>query len=105
MLAKSNLNFSSNKKVSDPVTIFMDGLSFLNSYWQFSHVNLNMINCETPFLTLKLKYSTNVIIDNCTFGDWTFKQVQKVIIKNCSNTVDMGSTDSIDKRPRTNNEL
>ena len=71
----------------------MDELDFLNSYWQFSHVNLNMINCETA---LKLKYLTNAMIDNCTIEDAAFKQVQKVIIKNCSSTVDIGSTDIID---------
>ena len=52
MLAKSNLRFSLNKNVSEHVTVFMDGLNFLNSFWQFSHVNLNMINCETALLTL-----------------------------------------------------
>ena len=69
----------------------MDGLNFFNSYWQFSRVNLNMTNCKTAFLALELNYSTNVKIENSTFGHWTFKQVQNIIMKNCSNSVDKDS--------------
>ena len=76
------------------MTVFMHGLNFLDSHWQFSHVNLNMTNCETAFLSLELKYLTNANIENCTFGNWTFKQVQNVIIKNCSNTVHTNSKTS-----------
>ena len=91
MLEKSNLKFSSNEKVSETMTVLMDELNFLNSHWQFSHVNLNMTNCETVFLALEIKYSINVSIENCSFGDWTFKEVQNVIIRNCSNRVDRDS--------------
>ena len=47
-----------------------------------------MINCNAGFLTLDLIHITNVTIQNCTFGNWTFQKVQKVIVKNCNNVFD-----------------
>ena len=70
-------------------------LHFLDSHWQFSGVDINMINCDTAFLVLELKHSNNVIIKNCTFGNWTFTQVQHVVIKNCSNAFAEGFSASL----------
>ena len=67
MLAKSKLRIMLNKKTTEVITIFMNGLKFLDSYWQFLDVNLNMINCHAASLTLESKYSINVIVENCTF--------------------------------------
>ena len=46
-----------------------------------------MMNCDAASLVLELKHSNNVIIKNCIFGNWTFTQVQHVVIKNCSNAI------------------
>ena len=46
-----------------------------------------MIDCHAAFLVLELKYSQRVIVNNCTIGNWTFTQVQQVVIKNCSNSI------------------
>ena len=84
MVAKSVIKISFNEKTVALPTVFLDGLHFLDSYWQFCHININIINCDGAFLVLELKHSNNVIIKNCTFGNWTFTQVQHVLIKNCS---------------------
>ena len=85
MVLNSEIKISFNGKTAEFPTVFMDGLHFLDSYWQFYQVNINMMNCDAAFLVLEFKHSNNVIIENCTFGNWTFTQVQHVIIKNCSN--------------------
>ena len=90
MVAKSEMKIFFKEKTPDFPTIFMDGLNFLKSYWQFSHVNVNMINCHAAFLLLGLKYSKKVIMNNCTFGNWTFTQVHDVLIKNGSNSIGNG---------------
>ena len=95
MLAKSKLRIMLNKKTTEVITIFMNGLKFLDSYWQFLDVNVNMINCHAASLTLELKYSISVIVENCTFGNWIFTKVQKVFIKNCSNSIDKDSIPSL----------
>ena len=95
MFAKSKLRIMLNKKTTEVITIFMNGLNFLDSYWQLLDVNLNMINCHAASLTLELKYSIDVIVENCTFGNWIFTKVQKVFIKNCSNSIDKGSLTSL----------
>ena len=41
-----------------------------------------MIKCDAASLTLKLTNLRNVTIENCTFGNWTFRQVGHVIVKN-----------------------
>ena len=81
MATKSEIKILCNEKTADFPTVFMDGLNFLQSYWQFSLVNLNMMNCHAAFLILELKYSQRVIVNNCTFGNWTFTQVQHIVIK------------------------
>ena len=84
MLAKSYIFILLNKKTVQPCTVVMDGLNRLNSYWQFSHVNLNMINCHAALLTLKLQDIRNVTVENSTFGYWIFNQVDHVFFKNSS---------------------
>ena len=95
MLTKSKLRILLYKKTAEVITVYMNGLNFLNSYWQFFDVNLNMINCHALSLTLELKYSIYVTVENCTFGNWTFTKVQKLFIKNCSNFIDKGSITSL----------
>ena len=94
MLANSKLRILLYKKTTEAITVYMTGLNFLNSYWQLLDVNLNMINCHAASLTLDLKYLINIIVENCTFGNWTFTKVQKLFIKNCSNFIDKGSITS-----------
>ena len=95
MLTRSDIRISLDEKTFESQTIFMDGLDLPNSYWQLSHINLNMINCNAAFLILELKYSRNVTIDNCTFGNWTFKHVCQISINNCSNTIETDFLTSI----------
>ena len=52
MLTQSEIKISFNEKTTDLPTIYVDGLNFNNSNWQFSHVNLNMIDCHAAFLML-----------------------------------------------------
>ena len=73
----------------------MDGLTFLNSYWQFFGVNVKMVKCDAASLTLELKYVSNINIDKCMFGNWTFRQVKQVIIKNSRNSVNKGFSTSL----------
>ena len=72
--------------------ISLDGLNFLNSYWMFYGVNVEILNCHTASLVLELKYIINAIIQNCTFGNWTFKRVQNMLIKDCNNIFDFPTT-------------
>ena len=73
----------------------MNGLNFLSSYWIINSVNLEMINCLASSLTLELKDLTDVIIQNCTFGDWTFRQVQNIFIENVTNVFEEGFLTSL----------
>ena len=84
MLAKSSLMILMIEKAPHTCTIDMDGLNFLKSCWHFNSVNLKMTNCYAAFLTLDLKYVTNVFIENSIFGNWTFRQVQHIFVKNSS---------------------
>ena len=59
-------------------------MSFPYSSWQFSYVNVQMINSETASLELFFKYSRNVMITNCTFGNWGFIDASSITIENCS---------------------
>ena len=45
-----------------------------------------MIDCHASSLTLELKDLTDATIQNCTFGNWTFRQVQNIYIENVTNT-------------------
>ena len=54
-----------------------------------------MINCHTTLLTLELKDITNVTIQNCTFGNWTFRQVQNIFIENVTNIFNEGISTSL----------
>ena len=64
--------------------IVLDGLHFLNSYWMFHHVNVEILNCHAASLVLELKHLKSAIIQNCTIGNWTLKKVQNAFIKNCN---------------------
>ena len=61
----------------------MDGLNFLESYWIIYYVNVTVINCNAPILTLDIRYVANVTIENSTFGKWLFGHVSQVFLKNC----------------------
>ena len=86
---------STSKRASDPSTIFLNGLYFLNSYWILNNVNLEMINCHASSLTLELKDLTDVTIQNCTFGNWTFRQIQNIFIENITSTLNEGFSTSL----------
>ena len=62
----------------------MNALNFLNSYWQFFGVNVWMVKCDASSLTLELTNIRKVTIENCTFGNCTFRQIGHVIIKDSS---------------------
>ena len=96
-LVKSKIKISIEQKATDLPTLLMDGLyDFISgAYWQLFGVNLNMINCHTTFLTLELKKSTNIKAENSTFGEWKFTEVQEIIIKNCSNSIQKGSSKTL----------
>ena len=64
--------------------IVLDGLHFLNSYWMFYGVNVEILNCHAVSMVLELKNLKHAIIQNCTFGNWTFIEVQNAFIKNCN---------------------
>ena len=85
MFAKSNVKVSSFEESSIAHTIFIEALHFLHSCWQFSRINLKMKNCHARFLTLDLKYLQSVSVENCVVGNWKFRHVQNVRIKNCRN--------------------
>ena len=76
-----DVKISQNEKPNSPFTVFMDGLSFLNSHWQINRVNVWMGKCNASSLTLELKYLTNVTVENCTFGNWTFRQSNNSLSK------------------------
>ena len=87
VLAETDVKISQNEKSSQPFTVFIDGLNFLNSYWQFFGVNVWMVKCDAASLTLEYTNIRNVTIDNCTFGNWTFRQVDHIIIKNSRSSI------------------
>ena len=68
--------------------IILDGLRFFNSHWTFYGGNVEIINCHTTSLVLEHIHLTYAIIQNCTFGNWTFRRVQNAFIKNCNNIFD-----------------
>ena len=89
MLAETDVKISLNEKSTQLVTVFMDSLNFVNSYWQFFGVNVGRVKCDAASLTLDLTNLRNVTIENCTFGNWTFRQVDHIIIKNSSTSKDL----------------
>ena len=99
MLAKSKVSILSN--ASQPGTVFLDGLNFLQACWQLFYVNVNMIKCHTKFLKLDIGYSVNATLENSTFGYWSFADVQDIVIRNCINSINTDSIDSIDQDPIT----
>ena len=84
VLAATDVIISLNEKSSQPFTVSMNALKFHNPHWQFFGVDVWMVKCDAAFLTLTLTDIRNVTIENCTFGNWTFGQVEHVIIKNSS---------------------
>ena len=87
-LVASQVIISMSKDASADVKIVLDGLNFLNSFWMFYGVNVEIIKCNAASLVLELKNITNVTIQNCTFGNWTFNKVQNTLIENCNNVFD-----------------
>ena len=94
-LAESKVIISAKESASNPITVFLSELNFLNSYWILNNVNLEMINCHASSLVLELKDLTNVTIQNCTLGNWTFRKVQNIFIKNVTNTFNEGIPTSL----------
>ena len=72
------------KFASADLKIILDGLKFNNSFWIFSGVNVEIINCDAVSLVLTLHHLKHAFIQNCTFGNWTFRSVQNAFIKNCN---------------------
>ena len=48
---------------------------------------MDSLKCDAFSLTLELTYLRNATIENCTFGNWTFRQVEDFIIKNSRSSV------------------
>ena len=82
VLAETDVKISLNEKSTQPFTVFMHSLNFLNSYLQFFVVNVWMVKCDVSSTRLEVTNIRNVTIENCTFGNWTFRQVGHVMIKN-----------------------
>ena len=94
-LVLSKVMISMSEGVSTDIKVILDGLNFLNSHWMFSGVNVEIINCNATSLVLALKYLGIAIIQNCTFGNWTFRKVQKAFIISCTNIFDEGFSTSL----------
>ena len=100
MFAASKLKILSDENSTHPCSILMDELSFFNSSWQLFSVNLTIRNCHTAFSMLDVRYSTNVKVENNTFGFSTFTHVQQIVIINCSSSFNpMISVVSVDEAP------
>ena len=87
MLTETDVKIMLNEKSTQPFTVFMDSLNFLNSYWQLFGVKLWMITCDASSLTLESINSRNFTIENCTFGNWTFRHVEHIMIKNSKSSI------------------
>ena len=94
-LANSKVIISGSESAIYTSTIFLNGLNFLNSYWMLYSVNLEMVNCQAASLSLELNELANVTIQNCTFGNWTFRQTQDIFIENVRNIFNEGSSTSL----------
>ena len=81
-LVASKVIITMSEGARPDLKIMLNGLNFLNSYWKFYGVNVEIINCHAASLLLELNHITNVIIHNCTFGNWKFIKVQNAFIKN-----------------------
>ena len=86
----SKVIISLSKDANADLKIVLDGLNFLHSYWLFDSANIEIINCQAALLILELRYLTYAIIQNCTFGNWTFKRVRNATIKKCNNIFNEG---------------
>ena len=99
MLVKSKVSILSN--ASQPGTVFLDGLNFLQACWQLFYVNVYMTNCQTKFLKLDIGHSANVTLKDSTFGYWTFADVWDIVIRNCNNVINTDLFDATDQDPIT----
>ena len=84
-----------NEGSSLNLKIILDELNFFNSYWVFYGGIVEITNCQTAQLVLELNTLSNAIIQNCTFGNWTFRKVQNAFIKNCNNVLYEGVLTSL----------
>ena len=87
LFTKSDVKVLSDEESSIANTVFMDGLNFSHSCWQFSHINVNIKNCHAELSTIKFKYLQFVSVENCVDGNWKFRDVQNVTIKHCRNII------------------
>ena len=102
MFASSKVRILSDENSTEPCSVLMDELSFFNSSWQLFSVNLTIRNCHIAFSMLDVRYSTNVRVENSTFGFWTFTHVQQIVIINCSSNFNpMKSVVPVDEGPIT----
>ena len=83
----SHIKITFQREASVVPTLIVEGLHSYNSFSPsliLNGVNLEMINCNAShYLRLGVKNATRVIVENCTFGDWVFKQVLQMSIKDC----------------------
>ena len=81
-LVASQVLISVRDVASPNLKIILDGLKFRNSSWIFFGVEVEIFNCDAAFLSLELQHLNHAAIQNCTFGNWTFRKVQNAFIKN-----------------------
>ena len=80
----------------------MDKLSFFNSSWELFSISLTMTNSHTSFSMFSIRFSTDVMLANSTFGVWIFEHIQQIVMRNCSsNFVPLNFIDSIIEDPTT----
>ena len=74
-------------------TLVVIGITFLQSDWKVTDMNIDITNCNASYLEMSVKHSDsinsekqpmNVNIKNCIFGKWNFETITDIIISNYS---------------------
>ena len=65
MFTTSLVKILSDEETSDPPTVFMNGLRFINVHWQLLHINLEMVKCHTEG-SLTFRKAKQFFISNST---------------------------------------
>ena len=76
----------STTKSEIPPLILIQDLNVPELFLELSYVNLEIRNCHDSILSLIVRNSQTVKINNCTFGNWILNTVPDVVITNCSKT-------------------